>query len=149
VVPQKFHPNLEHCVPVGQPLRTWSAANQEWALDFVHDEVDCGRTIRVLSVVDAYTRLEVDTSLASRRVTRVLDAIRGRARAALGDPFHAPRQKMPTGEFGPIPQRIQALLALEVETGKTATAAQRSRAHCSDSARGPELGTSTRRLGTI
>ena len=31
-------------------------ANQEWALDFVHDAVDCGRTIRVLSVVDAYTR---------------------------------------------------------------------------------------------
>src|SRR3954466_13672274 len=38
-----------------------------------------GRTIRVLSVVDAYTReclaLEVDTSFASRRVTRVLEAI--------------------------------------------------------------------------
>ena len=49
------------------------------ALDFVHDAVDCGRAICVLSVVDAYTReclaLEVDTSFASRRVTRVLDAI--------------------------------------------------------------------------
>jgi putative transposase len=45
----------------------------------VHDAVDCGRTIRVLSVVDAYTReclaLEVDTSFASRRVTRVLEQI--------------------------------------------------------------------------
>ncbi len=47
------------------------------------------------------------------------------------------------------PQRVQALLALEVETGKTATAGQRSRAHCSDGARKPDLGTSTRRLGTI
>ncbi len=51
----------------------------EWALDFVHDAVECGRAIRVLSVVDAYTReclaLEVDTSFASRRVTRVLEAI--------------------------------------------------------------------------
>ena len=41
--------------------------------------VACGRAIRVLSVVDAYTRecsaLEVDTSFASRRVTRVLEAI--------------------------------------------------------------------------
>ena len=48
-------------------------------LDFVHDAVECGRAIRVLSVVDAYTReclaLEVDTSFASRRVTRVLEAI--------------------------------------------------------------------------
>ena len=56
-----------------------TAANQEWALDFVHDAVASGRTIRVLSVVDAYTReclaLEVDTSFASRRVTRVLDGI--------------------------------------------------------------------------
>jgi putative transposase len=69
----------KHCVRVGQPLRNWTGANQEWALDFVHDAVECGRTIRVLSVVDAYTReclaLEVDTSFASRRVTRVLDAI--------------------------------------------------------------------------
>jgi putative transposase len=45
----------------------------------VHDAVECGRAIRVLSVVDAYTReclaLEVDTSFASRRVTRVLEEI--------------------------------------------------------------------------
>jgi putative transposase len=69
----------KHCVRVGQPLRHWTAANQEWALDFAHDAVACGRAIRVLSVVDAYTReclaLEVDTSFASRRVTRVLEAI--------------------------------------------------------------------------
>lgn len=78
----------KHCVRVGQPLRARTAANQEWALDFVHDTVDCGRAIRVLSVVDAYTReclvLEVDTSFASRRVTRALEAIiaeRGRPQA--------------------------------------------------------------------
>jgi putative transposase len=69
----------KHCVREGKPLRVRSAANQEWALDFVHDAVKCGRTIRVLSVVDAYTReclaLEVDTSFASRRVTRVLEQI--------------------------------------------------------------------------
>jgi len=69
----------KHCVRAGQPLRACSAANQEWALDFVHDAVESGRAIRVLSVVDAYTReclaLEVDTSFASRRVTRVLEGI--------------------------------------------------------------------------
>ena len=63
----------------GQPLRACTAANEEWALDFVHDTVESGRAIRVLSVVDAYTReclaLEVDTSFASRRVTRVLEEI--------------------------------------------------------------------------
>jgi len=69
----------KHCVRTGQPLRACTAANQEWALDFVHDAVESGRAIRVLSVVDAYTRqclaLEVDTSFASRRVTRVLEGI--------------------------------------------------------------------------
>jgi putative transposase len=56
-----------------------TGANQEWALDFVHDAVASGRAIRVLTVEDEYTRecpaLEVDTSMASRRVTRVLEAI--------------------------------------------------------------------------
>ena len=69
----------KHCMREGKPLLARTSANQEWGLDFVHDAVDCGRTIRVLSVVDAYTReclaLEVDTSFASRRVTRVLEAI--------------------------------------------------------------------------
>jgi putative transposase len=78
----------KHCVREGKPLLARTAANQEWGLDFVHDAVECGRAIRVLSAVDAYTRecvaLEVDTSFASRRVTRVLDAIvaeRGRPQA--------------------------------------------------------------------
>jgi putative transposase len=63
----------KHFVRDGKRLRERTSANQEWALDFVHDAVACGRAIRVLSVVVAYTReclaLEVDTSLASRRVT--------------------------------------------------------------------------------
>jgi putative transposase len=53
--------------------------NQEWALDFVHDAAESGRKFRVLSVIDVYTReclaLEVDTSFASRRVTRALEQI--------------------------------------------------------------------------
>ena len=61
------------------PLRVCTAPNPEWALDFVHDAVASGRTIRVLSIEDAYTReclaLEVDTSFAPRRVTRALEAI--------------------------------------------------------------------------
>jgi putative transposase len=69
----------KHCVRSGLPLSHATAANQEWALDFAHDVIAAGRTIRVLSVVDAYTReclaLEVDTGFASRRVTRVLDGI--------------------------------------------------------------------------
>lgn len=69
----------KHLVRVGRPLKAWTAANQEWALDFAHDGLASGRAVRVLSVIDAYTReclvLEVDTSFASRRVTRVLEEI--------------------------------------------------------------------------
>jgi putative transposase len=58
---------------------TVTGANQEWALDFVHDAAESGRKFRVLSVIDVYTReclaLEVDTSFASRRVTRELEKI--------------------------------------------------------------------------
>jgi putative transposase len=54
-------------------------SNQEWALDFVSDSLATGRGIRVLTVVDAFTRenlsLEVDVSLSSRRVTRALEAV--------------------------------------------------------------------------
>ncbi len=56
-----------------------TGANQEWALDFVHDAAESGRKFRVLSVIDVYTReclvLQVDTSFASRRVTRELERI--------------------------------------------------------------------------
>jgi putative transposase len=69
----------KHCVRAHFALLQHTAANQEWALDFIHDAIAAGRSIRVLSVVDAYTReclaLEVDTSFASRRVTRALDEI--------------------------------------------------------------------------
>ena len=46
----------KHCVRSGLPRVQLTAPNQEWALDFAHDVVAAGRTIRVLSVVDAFTR---------------------------------------------------------------------------------------------
>jgi putative transposase len=71
---------------VSQPVLT--APNHEWSLDFVSDGLAGGRTIRVLAVVDNFTReclaLEADTSFASERVTRVLERVmdlRGRPKA--------------------------------------------------------------------
>lgn len=61
--------------------------NAQWALDFVEDALASGRKIRVLSVIDVFTRealaLEVDTSLPGRAVVRVLDRV-GRERALPG-----------------------------------------------------------------
>jgi putative transposase len=62
-------------------------ANQEWALDFVTDGTASGRGLRMLTVVDSFTRecpaIEVNTGLSGRQVTRVLEramADRGRPR---------------------------------------------------------------------
>ncbi len=63
----------------GCPRPAVSGPNQEWALDFVQDAAESGRKFRALSVLDVYTReclaLEVDSSFASRRVTRELERI--------------------------------------------------------------------------
>lgn len=63
------------------PLAAPSAPNQLWSLDFVSDTLNWGRKIRMLTVVDTYTReslaIEVDTSLPGVRVARVLDRIVG------------------------------------------------------------------------
>jgi putative transposase len=75
-----------------RPMLQLGAVNQEWAVDFVSDVLHAGRKFRVFSVVDSFTReclaLEVDTSLGSQRVTRVLDGIikqRGRPLAIRSD----------------------------------------------------------------
>ena len=57
---------LVRCLPASPKLLR---ANQEWAIDFIVDGLASGRMVRILSVVDAYTReclaLEADTSLGS------------------------------------------------------------------------------------
>ncbi len=60
---------LERAAPVNVLL---TAANQEWGMDLVSDAVASGRGIRMLTVVDGYTRecpaIEVGVSAGSRRV---------------------------------------------------------------------------------
>ena len=62
--------------PLIQPTRI----NQVWAMDFVGDQLANGRRIRMLNVLDVYSReclrIEVDRSLPSLRVIRVLEELR-------------------------------------------------------------------------
>ena len=67
-------------------------ANQEWSLDFVHDALVNGRKIRLLTIVDDFTReslkITVDTSLSGRRVCEELEEvmkIRGKPGRILSD----------------------------------------------------------------
>jgi putative transposase len=66
-------------VPLDVPTR----ANQRWSLDFVHDQLADSRRIRVLNVVDDYSRVcvgqLVDLSISGERMARCLDELsRGR-----------------------------------------------------------------------
>ena len=56
-----------------------SRANQVWSLDFVSDALAPGRRLKLLTLVDTYTReslaIEVDTSIGGERMARVLDRV--------------------------------------------------------------------------
>ena len=68
------------------------SVNCMWSMDFMHDQLQNGRSFRVLNVIDDYNReglaMEVDFSLPSDRVIRVLDQIiewRGKPKAIRSD----------------------------------------------------------------
>ena len=56
-----------------------ASINQVWSMDFVHDQLSNGRSIRLFNVIDDFNRealgIEVDFSLPSERVIRSLEQI--------------------------------------------------------------------------
>ena len=62
-----------------KPLPKPSAVNRSWSMDFVSDGLCDGRRLRVLAIVDDYSReclvLEVDTSITGKRVVAVLERL--------------------------------------------------------------------------
>lgn len=63
-----------------KPHKVLPKPNHQWALDFMHDSLYCGRTFRTLNIIDEGTReclgIEVDTSLPAQRVIRTLKRIK-------------------------------------------------------------------------
>ena len=64
---------------VKQTLSVPNAPNQVWSIDFMSDTLVDGRRFRLFNVMDDFNReslaIEVDTSMPSLRVTRVLNRI--------------------------------------------------------------------------
>jgi len=62
-------------IPMSVPTRP----NERWSLDFVHDQLSDGRRIRILNIVDDYSRTcvgqLVDTSISGTRVVRYLEEL--------------------------------------------------------------------------
>lgn len=61
------------------PLAIPTKPNERWSIDFVHDQLSCGRRFRILNVVDDYSRYcvgqLVDTSISGARMARFLDQL--------------------------------------------------------------------------
>src|SRR5262249_18107117 len=79
-------------IGVRSPMPLPGAPNQRWSLDFVHDQMTDGRRLRIVAVVDDYTReclaLVADTSISGIRVARELDkivAVRSRLGGIISD----------------------------------------------------------------
>jgi len=64
---------------VKQPLTIPTAPDQTWSIDFMSDSLVDGRKFRLFTVIDDFNReslaIEVDTSLPSLRVIRVLEKL--------------------------------------------------------------------------
>jgi len=64
------------------PLLLPALPNARWSIDFVHDQLACGRRFRILNVIDDVTKecllALADTSISGKRVARELTALLGR-----------------------------------------------------------------------
>ena len=62
-----------------EPLTVPTEVNQVWSMDFMHDQLQDGRSFRLFNVIDDFNRealsIEIDLSLPSARVIRTLKQI--------------------------------------------------------------------------
>ena len=62
-----------------EPLTVPQQSNQVWSMDFMHDQLEDGRSFRLFNVIDDFNRealgIEVDFSQPSQRVIRALKQI--------------------------------------------------------------------------
>ena len=62
-----------------EPLAVPHIPNHTWSMDFMHDQLEDGRTVRLFNVIDDFNReglgIEIDFSLPAERVIRVLEQI--------------------------------------------------------------------------
>ena len=65
---------------IAKPLEVVNEANRQWALDFVHDSLYCGRRYRALNIIDEGTReslaIEANTSLSAVLVLRIMERLK-------------------------------------------------------------------------
>lgn len=72
-------PARRKAIGTSAPILVEAKPNARWSLDFVNDQLACGRRFRILNVVDNVTRERLaaipDTSISGKRVVRKLETI--------------------------------------------------------------------------
>ncbi|WP_416222820.1 IS3 family transposase [Yersinia sp. SCPM-O-B-9106 (C-191)] len=62
-----------------EPLAVPENSNECWSMDFMHDQLSDGRSVRLLNIIDDFNRealaIEVDFSLPANRVVRTLEQL--------------------------------------------------------------------------
>ncbi|MCL6409027.1 transposase, partial [Dickeya dadantii] len=62
-----------------ESLAVPESSNECWSMDFMHDQLSDGRSVRLLNVIDDFNRealaIEVDFSLSANRVVRTLERL--------------------------------------------------------------------------
>lgn len=65
---------------ISVPLIAATQINEGWAMDFVSDNLYCGKRFRTLNIIDESTReclaIEIDTSLPAEQIIRVLSRLK-------------------------------------------------------------------------
>ena len=74
------------------PLAMAARPNARWSIDFIHDQMACGRRFRILNILDDVTKeclaAIADTSISGKRVARELTAVmawRGKPELIISD----------------------------------------------------------------
>ena len=75
----KRRPKKKRAGPFAGIMPKAEAANRIWTYDFVFDESVSGRKLKMLTLIDEYTReclaVEVDTSITSLKVRQILERV--------------------------------------------------------------------------
>ncbi|KDA01132.1 DDE-type integrase/transposase/recombinase [Hyphomonas oceanitis] len=92
-----------------------SGLNEAWSLDFVHDQLSCSAKIRLLTVIDIYSReclaIEVGSRLRGEDVARVLNRLvylRGAPKALFADNVLRTERDQTSRQKAFYPQNVSA-----------------------------------------
>lgn len=102
------------------PIQVPTAANERWSADFVHDQLANGRRIRILNIVDDFSRVcvaqVVDTSISGHRMVRLLDDLEKNESCPTSSIWTTARRSRARHCFSGVSERSRSALLIQIVT---------------------------------